>query len=508
MTGNMSYSCFDEKCLPQWFNSMGIYYGYIILAVGTLGICCSMPGQTVGISVFSEQLMAALDLSRSRISFAYLCGTITSSFLLPLAGRCLDSIGPRIFSIIATVSLLACVIYFSFCDSIYSQISGLLGNSVTHEYIAFAVVYVGFLAIRQFGQGWMTMGPRTMIASFFDRKRGRMMALSGMGVAFTFGVTPVLFEMLITTFGWRNTLRYCLATYIIFVAIIAAIFFRRNPEDCGLLIDGFVAPTSSNLATQESPKDTKRHFTAGEALKTRAFWIYALGMCVNALIVTANTFHISYTATLNGVSTRKAFSVFFPAALLSTSTDLAAGFLQEYLDMRVLLATMNLSMIVFITGIIHFNHEYGWWLMAIGQGIAGGMFAQLNGVAFPTLYGTKHLGSISGNVMALIVAGSALGPYTFTLNGGGGGDKELYNRNLALLAILPATCLLLAPFASPPISSEETAYASIGAHVAKTPENESPGGEYQLVRMEESSQECPGNPGNPAPWDERSEESA
>merc|ERR1711871_243302 len=140
--------------------------------------------------------MAALDLSRSRISFAYLCGTITSSFLLPLAGRCLDSIGPRIFSIIAAISLLACVIYFSFCDSNYSQISGLLGNSVTHEYIAFAIVYVGFLAIRQFGQGWMTMGPRTMIASFFDRKRGRMMALSGMGVAFAFGVTPVCLRCL------------------------------------------------------------------------------------------------------------------------------------------------------------------------------------------------------------------------------------------------------------------------------------------------------------------------
>ena len=193
--------CTDEKSLPQWFNSIGIYYGYVVLVVGTLGIWASCPGQTVGISVFSEPLMTALDLSRSQIAFAYLCGTITSSLFLPLAGKCLDSVGPRIFTVSAAISLLVCVIYFSFCDSIYHQLKNLLGDRVAPEYVAFAVAYAGFFCIRQFGQGWLTMGPRTMMASFFEKKRGRMMAISGMGVAFSFGMTPVLFELLITTFG-------------------------------------------------------------------------------------------------------------------------------------------------------------------------------------------------------------------------------------------------------------------------------------------------------------------
>ena len=376
--------CTDEKSLPQWFNSIGIYYGYVILAVGTLGIWASCPGQTVGISVFSEPLMTALDLSRSQIAFAYLCGTITSSVFLPLAGKCLDSVGPRIFTVSAAISLLVCVIYFSFCDSIYHQLKNLLGDRVAPEYVAFAVAYAGFFCIRQFGQGWLTMGPRTMMANFFDKKRGRMMAISGMGVAFSFGMTPVFFELLITTFGWRHALRFCLGTFMLFMAMVAMLFFRRNPEDCGLLVDGIVSASPTEMtAHSSSSKETrqKKDFTSEEALRTRAFWIYSFGLCGNALLVTANTFHIGYTAALNGVSTQKAFAVFVPAAILSTVSDLLAGFLQEYVDMRVLLAIMNASMLVFLYGMINFDHEYGWWLVAIGQGVAGGMFAQLQGVA-------------------------------------------------------------------------------------------------------------------------------
>lgn len=479
--------CRDERALPQWFDSVGVYYGYIILVVGTIGVCSSMPGQTVGISVFSDAIMHALELSRSQLSFAYLCGTISSAFLLPKAGKFLDSLGPRLFTTSAALCLTVCVVYFSFCDVIYQVMKGIVGKSsragIDDFYVAFAVAYVGFICIRQFGQGWLTMGSRTMMASFWEKRRGRMMAFSGVGVAFVFGITPVLFEMLITNFGWRHSLRYFLGPYLLGFAVIAFSFFRRNPEDCGLIMDGETT-ADNDLSEKEASASSKRgvSFTAEQAIRTRSFWIYAAGLCSNALIVTANTFHISYTAKLNGVSQQRAFSVFIPAAIISTSTDIVAGFLQDFVDMRVLLALMNLSMVVFLLGIATFDQPYGWWLMAIGQGIGGGMFAQLQGVAFPSLFGTKHLGSISGYTMALVVGGSALGPYSFTINGGGSGDKALYDRNLVLLALIPAVCLLLTPFANIP------SHPSIDNSDDVGPDE---GGDYELVRMEESAHGSP-----------------
>ena len=43
--------------------------------------------------------------------------------------------------------------------------------------------------------------------------------------------------------------------------------------------------------------------------------------------------------------------------------------------------------------------------------------------------GLAHLGAIGGYTMSLVVAGSALGPYSFTLSLGGIGGDELQNFN-------------------------------------------------------------------------------
>ena len=44
------------------------FYGYVILASGTLGILFSAPGQTVGISVFTDFLIHDLNISREKLS--------------------------------------------------------------------------------------------------------------------------------------------------------------------------------------------------------------------------------------------------------------------------------------------------------------------------------------------------------------------------------------------------------------------------------------------------------
>jgi len=54
-------------------------------------------------------------------------------------------------------------------------------------------------------------------------------------------------------------------------------------------------------------------------------------------------------------------------------------------------------------------------LMVIAFGIGGGLFGMLNIVTWPKLYGRKHFGAISGFAMAIVVAASAIGPWTFSL---------------------------------------------------------------------------------------------
>ena len=61
----------------------------------------SIPGQTIGISVFTGHLIKAFNLTRNQLSMAYMFGTLLSSFFLPYAGRLYDKYGARVIAPIA-----------------------------------------------------------------------------------------------------------------------------------------------------------------------------------------------------------------------------------------------------------------------------------------------------------------------------------------------------------------------------------------------------------------------
>jgi OFA family oxalate/formate antiporter-like MFS transporter len=67
-----------------------VFYGWIILAVGTIGIIMSLPGQTIGVSIFTESLLRDLEINRNSLSLAYLIGTVGSGLLITRAGKMYD----------------------------------------------------------------------------------------------------------------------------------------------------------------------------------------------------------------------------------------------------------------------------------------------------------------------------------------------------------------------------------------------------------------------------------
>ena len=79
-----------------------VFYGWIIVFWGTIGVIMSAPGQTTGISTFTDHLIDAFGLSRNQLSTAYLIGTIASSFFITGAGRLYDRIGSRWMGILTT----------------------------------------------------------------------------------------------------------------------------------------------------------------------------------------------------------------------------------------------------------------------------------------------------------------------------------------------------------------------------------------------------------------------
>ena len=85
------------------------YYGWWVIAAGTLGAMMTNPGQTTGVSVFLDHIIADLGLSRSGVAALYLGGTLLGSLSLPFSGRFIDRRGLRTAVIVfASAFALAC----------------------------------------------------------------------------------------------------------------------------------------------------------------------------------------------------------------------------------------------------------------------------------------------------------------------------------------------------------------------------------------------------------------
>jgi len=216
--------------IPFKPSSLPFFYGWVIVGVCAVGIVMSVPGQTIGVGVFTESLSRSLDASRNTLSRAYLFGTLASSLLLPFAGSLIDKLGGRVMAAVSALLLgLACFAM--------SKLEFIMAFAEKFG-MSFVTLCACFLLLRFAGQGCMTMSSRVTMARWFEHRRGIAASLSGVIVSFGFNASPKPVGAMVAKFGWSNT--YLILALIVGVgmSLLAFIFFRDNPEQCGLHTDG------------------------------------------------------------------------------------------------------------------------------------------------------------------------------------------------------------------------------------------------------------------------------
>jgi len=371
------------------------FYGWWIVAVATVGVVLSIPGQTMGVSVFTDDLLAATGSSRVQLANAYLAGTVASGLTLPLGGRVLDRIGARPSAALAAIGLGATLVYLSHVDQLADP-----------GPLAVALLVLGFFALRFSGQGMLTMVSRTMLGRWFQTRRGLAAGISSVFVGFGFGVAPLVLDAWIGRAGWRGAWREMALVVGVGMTVVALLFYRDRPEDCGLEMDG--EPASPERAAREEPSVTR-----AEAVRSLRFWAVTFALAVQAMVVTGVTFHIVDIGARVGMERSEAVAVFLPMSVVSTFTALVGGWLGDRLRVKRLLLAMMAAQVVGILAAVHLGSAYP--LVALGLGISGGLFSPIATIAFPRFFGRAHLGAIAGVEMMVVVLGSALGPSALAL---------------------------------------------------------------------------------------------
>lgn len=411
------------------------FYGWIIVAVASIGIVFSIPGQTMGFSVFTDILMSELGLSRVQLSSAYFIGTVLSGFTLPLLGVWFDRLGARRMVVYTSVATGLILFYLSWVRGLLDQLAPIDPDTTTflpRTATAFVLITIGFYLIRASAQGVLTMTSRNVIGKWFDYHRGIALAASGTVTAFAFSVAPAALNGLVDRIGYSHTWQLLGGLTIGVMAVLGWLFFRDNPEECGLVMDGGV--------TQQSGKENAdmtiyRDYQRKEAVATWPFWAFNLSFSFFSLFATSYTFHIVSIGEEAGRTSVEIFKYFIPMSIVSVATNIGAGWLSSRTRLKYLLFVMNLAALAGVIGLLYLSTWLGLVAYIAGNGICGGFFSALTGIVWPRFFGRTHLGAISGLGMSSMVIASGIGPLVFSLSKDSFGS---YGVALWISAVIPA----------------------------------------------------------------------
>jgi sugar phosphate permease len=401
-----------------------IPYAWVVLGTAVVTTMATVPGQTVGVSVFLDPILAELELSRSTVSALYMLGTLVGSLALPFVGRFIDARGPRLaVGLIAGAFAAACVV-----------LSGATG---------LATLALGFVLIRGLGQGSLSLVSLHAVNLWFVRRRGLAIGLTGLGMAIATALFPSLLEALIGRVGWRDGYRL-MALMVAGLALpLGVTFFRGAPERYGH------APDGHRAGRPAPPPPRETNLTLAQARRTAAFWLVAAGDVAVAALSTGLVFHHFDIVAQGGVGRAAAAAMFLPLGLVSAAANVGTGALLDRIPPRFALAAMLVfQAVALVLG--------GWvagpllWAYGASIGVAQGMKGAIAGAVFAAYFGRRHIGAIKGFATTLSVAGTALGPLAFALGRDlSGGYLPVLLASAVVPAALAAASLRLRPPGGP-----------------------------------------------------------
>ncbi len=395
------------------------FYGWVIVAIASLGIFVSGPGQSHTFSVFIDPISEDLGISKATIATAYGVATLVAAFLLPQTGRLVDRFGARL-------ALIAISILLGICCMIFGAAANFLWLA-----IAFAL-------LRFFGQGSMMLGSANFVSQWFSRQRGFAMGLMALGFGVSMAVHPPLGQYLIDAFGWRQA--WVILGVLTWILMLPPLIFLAvdKPEDVGLRPDG---EKRLDEASTDTPEAEISGMTLGEALRTISFYIVSAGWFSIAMLVTTLHFWQVQVLTQQGLSTEFAAQAFTISAIGMVVAMPLVGRLFDTLRTRYVFAIGLCITAASLTLITFASTWPSAILYSIVFGINNAFSMTMFGYLWPRYFGRKHLGSIQGTGQMIGVVGASLGPLPVGWAFDAIGDATW---TLRLLAVIPVVIAVVA----------------------------------------------------------------
>lgn len=379
------------------------------LGAGILLTFLSSFGQTFFISLFAGEIRAEFGLSHGDWGGLYAMGTMVSAIVMVWAGGLTDifrirTLAPIVFGILG----IACL-FMAFNTSVWA-------------------LPIIIFVLRLTGQGMSTHLAMVAMARWFVSTRGRALSISRLGFSFGEAVLPFMMVSAMAVLAWQNLW-----------IVMAAVAFLGAPLILWLL--GQERTPQSHAKSDQALGMQGRHWSRKEALTHPLFWAIVPTVAGLSAFGTAFFFHQVHFTEIKEWS-HISFVAQIPIYTgVSVVAMLAAGWAVDRFGAGVLLPFVLLP---FSLGLVIFAFAWSPMIGVIGficMGAAGGAFGTIIAAFWAEYYGTKYIGGIKSLGSAVMVFGSAVGPWLtgIGIDLGFGFDRQL----LAIAAYFVFTSLIL-----------------------------------------------------------------
>lgn len=348
------------------------------LGAGALLTFASSFGQTFFIALFGGELRAAFDLTHGEWGALYTGATVASAALLMAAGGLADRFRVR------ALALGVLALYAALC----------LGMSLVSGPLTLGLLVFG---LRFCGQGMMSQLAMTAMGRWFRARRGRAVAVAGLGFSLGEASLPAAAVALSAAAGWRGAW-VAAAAFLALTAPLLLWLLRRER-------------TPQRLAQETSQAGMGgRHWTRAEALRHWSFWALTPGLLAPPFIGTALFFQQVRLAEVKGWSLASVAAGYPAYSAVTVACAFLAGWLVDRYGARRLLPAYQAPM---AAGALMLSAGDGVWTLwaafALFGATQGGAVAIL-GALWPEIYGVRWLGGIRALAVASMVFATALGP--------------------------------------------------------------------------------------------------
>ncbi len=401
---------------------LGIYYGYIIVAIAFLSnVAIFIVSLTYGI--FFKPMAAELQINRTATSGAFSLCRIMGGAVAILMGWLVDRTGARIVLIISAVLT-------AFGCFLMSRIT------TTYQlYLVYGVIL---------GVGSGIFAPMVaLVAKWFVSRRALLtgIVICSMGVASFLG--PPVANALILSYGWRVAY-LTIGIAVGALVLIVAQFMRKEPSR-ELPVQ---VKERSHTAALSAPLTA---YSLKQALCTGRFWIFFIMSMCFAYCYMAGFIHIApYITDLKA----SAFSAAVTVAVIGLADVvglLVMGNIGDKIGNKRTIIIGYWLLLAAMCSLLLLEQPSHFYIFSIILGFAYGSIASQRPPLIAAMFGVKSHGLIFAVVDNSFTVGAAIGPimtgYIYDRAGG-------YHTAFIISAIIAAAGLLLAILLKPEIDKK------------------------------------------------------